>query len=221
MLRWLPENISSFGRDIDSIMYLIYYVVGAWLILAEGLLLYFVVRYRKSAHPVASGQNGKSRMALAWVLVPVLLVFICDVGIDAHGSEAWQNVKIDLPQKPDLLIRIEGRQFAWNFRNAGTDGILDTSDDIVSNGQLHVPVGKTVKFELISKDVVHSFWVPNLRLKQDAVPGRLINGWFDSNKIGEYGIGCAELCGAGHGVMGATLIVHSEADYAKWVESQK
>jgi cytochrome c oxidase subunit II len=220
MLRWLPENISSFGRDIDSIMYLIYYVVGAWLILTEGLLIYFALRYRKSAHPKASPEAGKTRSALAWVLVPVMLVLVFDVAFDAHGSETWEKVKINLPEKPDLLIRIEGRQFAWNFRNAGKDGLLDTSDDIVTNGQLHVPVGKVVKFELVSKDVVHSFWVPNLRLKQDAVPGRLFNGWFDSNKTGEYGIGCAELCGAGHGVMGATLVVHSDADYAKWVASQ-
>ena len=220
MLSWLPESISTFGRDIDSIMYLIYYLVGAWLILAEGVLLYFVWRYRASANPVATHQPGKSRAALAWVLVPTVLVFICDIGIDAHGSDIWEKIKLNMPET-DQLIRIEGRQFAWNFRHAGPDKQLDTGDDIVTNGQLHVPAGKVIKFELISKDVLHSFWVPNLRLKQDAVPGRTIAGWFDANKPGQYGIGCAELCGSGHGIMGATLIVHSGEEYEKWVASQR
>lgn len=216
MLRWLPENISTFGRDIDGIMYLIYYVVGAWLILAEGVLIYFMLRYRRRAHPRAAQQHGTAARTLAWVVVPSILVFFCDIAIDAKGSPAWVHIKQELP-KHDCLVRIEGRQFAWNFRHAGKDGILDTADDIVTNGQLHVPIGKVIKFELISRDVVHSFWVPNLRLKQDAVPGRVIPGWFDANKTGEFGIGCAELCGAGHGVMAATLVVESQEQYDKFL----
>jgi len=216
MLNWLPENISTFGRDIDGIMYLIYYLVGAWLILAEGVLIWFLIRYRKRAGVKARYQPGVALGAMAWVVVPAVLVFVCDLAIDAKGAPIWEHVKQEIP-KHDCLVRIEGRQFAWNFRHAGKDGKLDTADDIVTNGQLHVPVGKVVKFELISRDVVHSFWCPNLRLKQDAVPGRVIPGWFDANKIGDYGIGCAELCGTGHGVMSATLVVESQEDYDKFL----
>lgn len=216
MLDWLPENLSSFGRDIDRSMYTIYYVVGAWLILAEVVLLYFVFRYRRSTNSTATYEPGRTPRALFWVVAPAILVLMCDLVFDAQGTKTWSKVKIDLPQG-DELVRIEGRQFAWNFRHAGKDRQLDTADDIVTNGQLHVPVSKVIRFELVSKDVIHSFWVPSLRLKQDAVPGRRIEGWFDANKTGQYGIGCAELCGTGHGIMGATLFVHSQEDYDRWV----
>jgi cytochrome c oxidase subunit 2 len=218
MLNWLPENISSFGRDIDGIMYLIYYVVGAWLILAEGVLIYFVVRYRRRPGVKAVHEPGKSMRALAWVVVPTILVFACDLIIDFHGTPAWAKIKTEIPQH-DELIRIEGRQFAWNFRHAGKDKQLDTGDDIVTNGRLLVPVNRVVRFELVSKDVLHSFWVPALRLKQDAVPGRRINGWFDTNKTGQFGIGCAELCGNGHGIMAATLFVQADDEYEQWMAS--
>jgi len=217
MLRFLPENISSFGQAMDANMYLIYYLVGAWFILAEGLLIWFVWHYRRRPGRVATYQPGHTRKALAWVLVPTLLVLACDFAIDAKGSEIWRTIKLDTP-KPDCLVRIEAQQFAWNFRHAGADLALETPDDVVTNGQLHVPVGKVVRFELVSKDVIHSFWVPNLRLKQDAMPGRTITGWFQADKIGHYGIGCAQLCGTGHRVMQATLIVESQADYESFLK---
>ena len=217
MLRWLPQNISTFGRDIDSIMYLIYYVVGAWLILAEGVLIWFLVRYRRSKAPRAAYAPGITKRSLACVVIPALLVLACDFAIDAKGSDAWHEIKLDIPQH-DALVRIEARQFAWNFRHAGPDGKLDTADDIVTNGQLHVPLGKVVRFELVSKDVVHSFWSPNLRLKQDVVPGRAIPGWFKATELGNFGIGCAELCGVGHGVMAANLVVQTPEEFEAWMK---
>ncbi len=217
MLNWLPENISSFGKNIDGIMYLIYYVVGAWFLLAEGILIYFLLRYRRKSHPTAAYAPGKTGKAMAWVLIPVALVLLCDIAIDAKGTAAWDELKVDMPDTQEL-VRIEGRQFAWNFRHAGSDGQLDTADDVVTNGQLFMKVNDKVKFELISKDVIHSFFVPNLRFKQDAVPGRKINGWFDATKTGTYGISCAELCGGGHSYMQASLVVLSPEDYEKWLK---
>jgi cytochrome c oxidase subunit II len=220
MLRWLPENISTFGGDIDSIMYLIYYVVGAWLILAEGVLLWFLWHYRRKPGRKASPQSGSTRTALAWVVIPACAVLACDIAIDARGNEAWKTIKLDIPKTGDSLVRIEAQQFAWNFRHAGPDGKLDTPDDVVTNGQLHVPVDRIVRFELVSKDVLHSFWVPNLRLKQDSVRGRTIVGWFSATKVGQYGIGCAELCGTGHGVMQGTLIVQNQVDYDTFIQNK-
>jgi len=217
MFRWLPENISTFGHDIDGIMYLIYYVVGVWFLLAEGILIYFALRYRRRAGVAAAYAPAKTLRPMLWVLIPASLVLMCDLAIDAKGSPAWEKIKRDIPAH-DCLVRVEARQFAWNFRHAGPDGVLDTADDVVTSGQLHVPVNKVVKFELVSKDVIHSFWAPNLRLKQDVVPGRAITGWFEPTRTGTFGIGCAELCGTGHGVMGATLIVQSQSDFDNWLK---
>jgi cytochrome c oxidase subunit 2 len=217
MFNWLPQNVSSYGHEMDHLMWLIYYVVGAWFLVAEGLVFYFIFRYRNKPGVGAAYATGRGLKAASWVLIPAALVLICDLAIDAKAESVWHHIKQEIPT-PDVQVRVEARQFAWTFRHAGPDGKFDTADDIVTNGELHVPVGKVVRFELTSKDVIHSFWLPNLRLKQDVVPGRMIPGWFKVEQVGTYGIGCAQICGNGHTVMGATLVVHSEEDYREWLK---
>jgi len=117
----------------------------------------------------------------------------------------------------DVLVRIEARRFAWNFRHAGPDKKLDTADDIVTNGLLHIPVGKRVSFEMISADVPHTLWIPALRLKQNVVPGRITTGSIQANELGDYGIGCAAACGVGREVMTGTLIVESPAEFDRFL----
>ena len=141
----------------------------------------------------------------------------CDLGIDYAQGSVWDEIKLHMPTDVKQTVRIEGQQFVWNFTHPGKDGQLDTADDIVLINQMTVPVNEKIRFELGSKDVLHSFWVPELRLKQDAVPGRIIAGWFAATKTGTYTIGCAELCGSGHTTMKAQLHVLSEADYAQWL----
>ena len=217
MLHWLPQNISTYGQSIDDVMRLIYYIVGAWFILAEAVLLYFVIRYRRRDGGHAGYAPGNTARALAWILVPAALILACDLGIDYAQEDVWNEIKLHIPTDVKQTVRIEGQQFVWNFRHPGKDGKLDTADDIVLINQLTVPVNEKIRFELSSKDVLHSFWVPELRLKQDAVPGRIINGWFAATKTGTYTIGCAELCGSGHTTMKAQLHVLNPADYAQWL----
>jgi cytochrome c oxidase subunit 2 len=114
-------------------------------------------------------------------------------------------------------IGIVAQQWAWTFVHAGPDGELDTADDIALVDEMHVEVGKKYKFRLESRDVLHDFSVPIFRLKQDAIPGRVILGWFEPTLEGEYGIACAEMCGIGHGIMGARLIVESSEQHAAWL----
>ena len=102
----------------------------------------------------------------------------------------------------------------------GPDGELDTADDIRTVDDLHIEVGKTYHFELQSTDVMHSFSVPVFRLKQDAVPGRTINGWFKATKTGEFDIQCAEMCGIGHGIMAGRIHIESAEDHQKWMASK-
>lgn len=218
MLGWLPENVSTYGHKIDHVIRVIYYIVGAWFLLAEGLFLFFILKYRRRPGVAAAWQPGTTLRALAWILIPAVAVVGFDIGIDIVQGPVWDEIKIALPSQPDQVVRIKGRQFVWECTHPGADGRLDTSDDIQTLNQLTVPVHAKIQFELQSADVLHSLWIPNLRLKQDAVPGRTIKGWFEATKEGTYPIACAELCGSGHGTMKGELHVLNETDYQKWMQ---
>jgi cytochrome c oxidase subunit 2 len=111
-------------------------------------------------------------------------------------------------------------QFEWHFRYHGPDGRFGTEDDVTSNGKLHVPVNTPVIVKLRTKDVLHSFWLPNARLKQDLLPGKEIPQWFELTETGTYEIACAELCGIGHTVMRGELVVESREEYEAWLKEQ-
>lgn len=212
---FMPENVSSFGGEIDSLALLITVVVGVAFLVCEGVLLAAVLKFRKRAGQRAVYIPGRGWRQTRWVLLPVLLVIAGDAFIDFRTSGAWEHIKQSVPEA-EMVVRITGQQYAWVFTYPGKDGMLGTPDDVQLTNELHVPVGRTVVFALEARDVLHSFWVPSLRLKQDAVPGRTIQGWFKATHPGQYDIACAELCGVAHGVMKATLHVHEPGDWARW-----
>jgi len=216
MSRLLPPDVSTFGADIDHVFWLIFWIVGVWFIVAEGALFYAMLRYRRKPNTPAQFLHGNSARQMAWVLIPAVVVLFLDLGIDHAGARAWELVKLDLPPAT-TLIQVGGKQFNWIFTYPGPDGKFGTADDVTVENELHVPVGQVVRFELSSTDVIHSFFVPELRLKQDAVPGRIIRGWFEVTAPGTYEIACSELCGFGHYTMHGSLIVQNAKDYEAWV----
>jgi cytochrome c oxidase subunit 2 len=155
---------------------------------------------------------------MRWITIPHALVLVCDVFIIIGSVQVWYNVKQHLPEA-DSTIRITGQQWAWTFQHPGPDNELDTADDIYSVDELHVEVEKTYHFRLEAKDVLHSFSVPVFRIKQDAIPGRSITGWFRPTVEGEYDIQCAEICGIGHGVMAARIHIEGANDHAAWISA--
>jgi cytochrome c oxidase subunit II len=215
---WLPQNVSTFGGDIDWMFRLILYVVGFWFVLVEGVFLYFVLRYRRKPGQRAFFNRGDSRRELAWVLVPALVILGLDLGIDVAGSAVWDKVK-GTPPPAALQIHVTAKQFNWEFTYPDAEGKFG-SGELTQENELHVPVGQVIGLTLESTDVIHSFFVPNLRLKQDVVPGRKIAAWFEATKPGTYPIACTELCGFGHYTMAGTLIVESEQDYQRWRREQ-
>jgi cytochrome c oxidase subunit 2 len=214
-VRLMPENVSSFGGAIDSLALLITVLVGIGLLAAEGVLVYSLLRFRRRGETRAGHLTGDSWRQARWVVIPVLVVALGDFFIDARTSVAWERIKGTVP-RADRVVGITAQQYTYTFTYPGPDGVLGTADDIVSN-ELHVPVNETVVFELRAKDMVHSFWVPALRLKQDAVPGRTIRGWFQATKTGRFETACAQICGVGHTMMRSTLFVDSVPDYERWL----
>ncbi len=215
----LPVAASSYAADIDRVMWVITLIVGVWFVAAEAIRLWFTLRYRKKEGVRAAYVPGRGFRQTGWILIPCVAILLCDFAIDAFGERVWVAIKEKMPPA-ELALGIEGRQWAWTFTHPGPDGTLGTPDDIVQNDDIHVPVGVNVAFTLGAADCLHSLWIPELRLKQDAVPGRKFQGWFRATRPGSYGVLCAELCGVAHGLMRGTLHVDTQEQYDRWLASK-
>jgi len=218
MLERFMVQASTYAGDIDGIITLIAVLTGFWFLMAEGVFFWLIWKFR--AKPGAKSQylTGKEKHVKRWITIPHALVIFCDLFIIAGAVMVWVNVKQTLPE-PDSTVRIIAQQWAWTFQHPGADNELDTADDIFTVEDLHVEVEKTYHFKLESRDVLHDFSVPVFRLKQDAVPGRTITGWFHATKAGTYDIQCAEICGIGHGLMPAKIVIEEATQHAAWVEA--
>ena len=162
--------------------------------------------------------TGELKSEKRWITVPHFAVLVFDVLILFFAVKVWYQVKQNVPDAPEkALVRIVAQQWAWTFVDAGPDGALDTPDDITTVNEMHVQVDKLHIFKLESKDVLHDFSVPVFRLKQDVIPGRVITGWFTPTKTGTYDIQCAEICGIGHALMPAKVIIESADQHAAWM----
>lgn len=234
----LPKPISTYAHQIDGLFFWILGITGFFFILTQSLLVYFCIRYRARPGGKARHTHGNHTLELVWTFVPGLILFCLAV----FQTGTWGAVKFmaseDWPTRegPDgkrgtaddaYLVRVMAKQFEWAFWYAGADGEWDTADDVLKNGQLFVPVGRPVIVEMQTLDVLHSFWLPNVRLKQDLLPGQTITQWFeikdDKDEAGEYvytgdyEIVCAELCGIGHTKMRGDLFVRTQAEIDAWL----
>ncbi len=213
----LVEVASSYAAEIDGLILLVLVAVGICFVVAEIVFFHFILKFR--AQPGRRGEyiDGKNKRHKRWITIPHFCVLAFDILIILVSFRVWYDIKMDLPENPDAVIRVIGQQWAWTFQHPGADRELDTPDDIFTVDELHVENDKTYHFELQSKDVLHSFSVPVWRIKQDAIPGRTITGWFQPTKTGRYDVQCAEICGFGHGVMVAEVMVEDAIAHAAWV----
>jgi cytochrome c oxidase subunit 2 len=211
MLSWLPEDVSTYGSEIDRLFYLIYYVTGATFFAVQITLLAFLVLYRNRPGRRATYTHGNTTLEIAWTIAPAILLVI----LAFVSRSVWAEIKQRIPPT-DMVIQVTAKQFNWEVAYPGPDGKLGTDDDLTMDNDVHVPVGKTIRVNLRSRDVIHSFFIPNLRFKQDAVPGHEIPTWFKVTKPGKYEIPCAELCGFGHSGMRGWLYVEPLDQYEAW-----
>jgi cytochrome c oxidase subunit 2 len=215
----LPEPVSTFGSEIDSIYYLILVITAAIFVLVEVTLVVFMVKYRHREGRRAEYSHGNTKLEIVWTVVPFILVMV----IAWMSMQVWLEAKVaNRAHVPEgaLPLRVTAKQFEWNVTYPGPDERLDTADDFVKRNQLHLPVGRAVRIELSSEDVIHSFFLPAFRVKQDAVPGMVIGVWFEPTTVGEYTLGCAELCGLGHYRMRGSVTVHESAAFQSWVTEE-
>ncbi len=236
----LPIDASTHGAQIDQLINWVH-VVMAVLFVGWGLYFLFVLwRFRAKKNPVASYEGAKGKFAKG---TEVAVAVVEAVLLIAFAVPAWAKWTQEIPEEADAVrIRVVSQQFAWNIHYPGADGVfgntsptlvgsanvigLDSEDpfshdDIVTINQLHLPVGKQILIGLSSLDVIHSFSLPQMRVKQDAVPGMRIPVQFEAAMTtpeGEiWNIACAQLCGNSHYRMKGYYTIHSQADYEAWL----
>lgn len=213
MMSWLPENVSTYGGEIDYLFYVIYYITGFFFILVTVLMVLFLILYRQREGRRATYLHGNTALEITWTVIPAVIL----IALSFMSVSSWGKIKAHAPPS-DFEVEVTAKQFNWEIVYPGRDGKFGTEDDFKIDNDMHVPVNKVVRIILKSRDVIHSFFVPQLRLKQDAVPGRDILVWFEATKPGKYELPCAELCGFGHSGMRGWLYVDTPEDYQKWAE---
>jgi len=235
---WFPPAISDFGAQIDAQFHRTLIITGIVFVLAQLGLALAIFRSRDRGQK-ASFFEGNAVIEFIWTLATVIMF----VGLGLYGEHAWAEAHFQGAARGALQLEVTGQQFAWNFRYAGPDGKfggtkpelvsassgnplgLDprdpaSKDDVVSP-VAYVPVGQEVELLIKTQDVTHSFYVRELRLKQDAVPGMTIHMHFNATVPGEYELACAELCGLGHYRMRSFVSVVSRDEFDKWMGDQE
>ncbi len=219
MIELLSQNGSSFAGNINNLILLITILSGFWLLVAEAVLFWLIFKFRRVPGVRAQYITGERKEEMKWIHWPHNIILVCDIVIIVFAIIVWVDVKQTLP-KAESTIRVIGQQWAWTYVMPGKDNILGTADDITTVDELHLKVDTVYHFKLESKDVLHNFSIPQFRLKQDAVPGRIITGWFKPTKTGKFDIQCAEMCGIGHGIMMSRLHVETPEEHEAWIASQ-
>jgi len=227
------------GRDNDTLMYLIH---GLVLILFVGWALYYIVvliKFRQTKNSKATDSHAAHSVSsvVEWGVVVAELVLLF-----AFSIPFWAVHQASVPTGKNIMeVKVVGQQFAWNVHYAGPDGKFgrssarflaenplgldphdpDGRDDITTMNQIYLPINKTVIIRLTSKDVIHSFGLPAMRVKQDVIPGMMTSVWFTPNKLGQFEIACSQLCGMGHYRMRGIVNVVSQSDFDQWIAQNK
>jgi cytochrome c oxidase subunit 2 len=238
--RWLPPQASAHAPEIDLVLTLVHWLM---LVLFVGWGAYFVwalIRFRERRQPMPDSGHMSGRPAL-WAEVGIVVAE--GVLLIAIALPIWfrQTSAAPVTDPPATVVRVVAEQFAWNFHYPGADGQfgettlslvtptnpigLDRTsrfgaDDIVTLDDLHLPINRPVVIQLSTKDVIHSFGVPAMRVKTDAIPGLLSPVWFTPTLAGQFDIACSQLCGLGHFRMKGVITVESEAEYRAFLASE-
>ena len=236
---WLPADISTHGHRIDSLIIFVHWVMAILFIGWFGFLIYSLFRFR--ARPGHKAEyHTKHFKAPTFLEVMVAITEV--VFLTAFSFPIWKEYTQEPPNAATAMrLRVVAEQFAWNVHYPGVDGVfgksdpklmnasnplgLDPSDpmgvdDIATINQMQIPKDTPVIMELTSKDVIHSFTVPVMRVKQDAIPGQKVMMWFEATQSGEFEIACAQLCGLGHYRMRGFFTVNEKEKYDAWMAEQ-
>jgi cytochrome c oxidase subunit II len=201
----IPEQASTFASKVDLLYYSLVVFSVFFSLLVFSLILVFAIRFRRrEGRPAkaAASTAGNLRVEVVWTAIP----FFLSIGLLVWGVDLY--VAQERPPKNALDIDVIGKQWMWTIQHPTGQREIN---------ELHVPLGRIVKLTMATEDVIHSFFVPAFRVKQDVVPGRFTTLWFEATRVGEYHLFCAEYCGTNHSGMGGKVVVMKPADYESWL----
>jgi len=217
----LPRDVSQNGHLIDWLMnithvfnIILFVIMCAWMAIA-------IFKYNQNH--LAHYDHGSSKHSVTVALaISAVIFFVVDGNLFVNtisdlDKEFWNFDKVAADPRT-VRLEINAHQWAWDARYAGPDGKFNTEDDVVTWNDIKVPLGTPIYVQLTSTDVIHSFYLPNFRVKMDAVPGQINRMWFQAKEPGEFDIGCAQHCGTHHYKMKAQLTVLPADEYKRWVE---
>lgn len=199
----MPPQSSTIAGDVDALFYFILYAGLVMLGIVTVLSALFVLKYRRSKRAKTSGVDHNTTLEIIWTAIPTVLVIIVFV----WGFRGF--MKMNIVPKDAIEIKVTGQQWFWSF---------DYSDGVTTINELIVPNNKPIKLLMSSRDVIHSFFVPEFRLKMDVLPNRYTVTWFEAPRQGTYNVFCAEFCGKGHSAMIGSVKVVGQAEYVAWLE---
>lgn len=241
MLNWLglPVQASTHAGDIDQMIVLVHWLMLVLFVGWGAFFLFVLVKFRKGANATASYVGAKGEIAKGTEIAVAVIEIILLIG---YAIPAWATRVKQFPAENEaVVVRVVAEQFAWNIHYPGPDRVfgrtdvtlvaadnplgLDRTDaaakdDLTTINQLNLPIDRPVLVHLSSKDVIHSFGLYEMRVKQDAVPGLDIPVWFIPNRAGEYEITCSQLCGLGHFRMRGFMTIQSADEFQKWLDDQ-
>lgn len=237
---WRTEIASKEGGGIDAVLTYLLVSTGVLVVLGHGVLCWFLLK----SDPAGAATGRPSRRAeWMWSLIPVLIMSVLsEAGVLVVGSPVWHSMYAEEPEDP-VIVEIVAKQFEWYARYPGKDGRFGAfnledvdgqdnrlgldeddeaaADDVVKTGVLTLPVGRPALLRLRTHDVIHSFFVPQFRLKQDLLPGMVTRLKVTPTRTGEFDLVCAELCGIMHFKMQGRVVVLSEDEFDAWLAKQE
>ena len=211
LIDWFPEPASTAADDVDLLYDVLLIISVPIFVLVMTVVIYTVVRFRARPGDEGDGQpiHGNVRLEIVWVAIPTVLV-------TAISAYAWVVLDNQEDERPDTMqVNVRAGQFAWRFE------YLERGGPPVRSNELYLPKGRPVEFSLRSNDVIHSFWVPEFRIKQDVVPGIVTKTQTIPDREGDYNVVCAELCGLGHSTMRQQVHVIGRERFAGWIDSRR
>jgi cytochrome c oxidase subunit 2 len=216
-----PVDASLDGFRSDALFYVTTTMVGVLFVVMCGILLWACFCHRPGRVQPRYERGVDTRHLVLTAVITTVIAFGVDgtLLVDAYLDLDHAFWRFPPPSARPLAIEVYAQQWSWNVRYAGPDGLFGTPDDVVTLDELHVPVDRPVIVKLKSKDVVHSFYLPNFRIKQDALPGVITRLWFQAKRPGVFEIGCAQHCGVSHYRMRGLLTVEPAAAFDAWMRS--